>query len=90
MTLKSQTPDLTITRLRAEPIVALYEQGKIQHLGGFDMLEDQMCNFNTSSGSKSPSGGNASGKSPDRLDALVWAFTALMLDKTGAPTVRSL
>lgn len=76
--------------LRAEPIAALYEQGKIQHLGGFDLLEDQMCNFTTSSGSSGSTGGKAAGKSPDRLDALVWALTALMLDKTGAPTVRSL
>lgn len=76
--------------LRAEPIAAHYEQGKIQHLGGFDLLEDQMCNFTTSSGSSGSTGGNAAAKSPDRLDALVWALTALMLDKTGAPTVRSL
>lgn len=55
---------------RAEPIAALYEQGKVHHVGMFAELEDQMCDW-------SPSSGQAS---PDRMDALVWALTELMLD----------
>jgi predicted phage terminase large subunit-like protein len=57
---------------RAEPIAALYEQGKISHVGSFPELEDQMCQY-------TPDGYDGS---PDRLDALVWAFSELML--TGA------
>lgn len=56
-------------RTRAEPIAALYEQGKIHHVGSFPLLEDQMCNF-------TPDGYDGS---PDRVDALVWALTELML-----------
>lgn len=54
-------------RVRAEPIAALYEQGRIHHLGNFSELEDEMCNFVP----------DALMKSPDRMDALVWAFTEL-------------
>lgn len=53
---------------RAEPVAALYEQGRIHHVGTFPALEDQMCSWVPGD------------KSPDRLDALVWAATALMLD----------
>lgn len=53
--------------LRAEPIAALYEQGRAFHLGAFSQLEDQMTSFDGKSGKKSP----------DRLDALVWAITEL-------------
>lgn len=53
---------------RAEPISALYEQGRIHHVGAFDALEDQLCSF---------APGVAG--SPDRLDALVWALTELMM-----------
>lgn len=52
---------------RAEPVAALYEQGKVHHVGGFPELEDQWCTWEP---------GNAS---PDRLDACVWALTELML-----------
>jgi phage terminase large subunit-like protein len=56
--------------VRAEPVAALYEQGRILHVGTFPDLEDQMCTW-------SP---NLPGqKSPDRMDAVVWAFTELML-----------
>jgi len=55
--------------VRAEPIAALYEQGRIQHVGLFPELEEQMCSFVP---------GQYDG-SPDRLDALVWAFTELFL-----------
>jgi phage terminase large subunit-like protein len=53
--------------IRAEPISALYEQNKIHHVGTFGDLEDQMCEWTVGD------------KSPDRLDALVWALTELML-----------
>lgn len=55
--------------IRAEPIAALYEQGRVHHVGAFNKLEDQMCEFN-------PMEPTASG-SPDRMDALVWALTEL-------------
>lgn len=58
--------------VRAEPVSALYEQGKVHHVGQFPDLEDQMCNF-------TPSGYVGEG-SPDRADALVWALTELMID----------
>jgi len=55
--------------LRAEPISALYEQSRIRHVGMHAKLEDQMCDWNPA----------ASKRSPDRVDALVWALTDLML-----------
>jgi predicted phage terminase large subunit-like protein len=55
---------------RAEPISALYEQGRVHHLGVFPELEDQMCAF-------TPDVDRAAG-SPDRVDALVWALTELL------------
>lgn len=66
--------------LRAEPVAALYEQGRVAHAGRFSALEDQMCDFGPE--------GLSSGRSPDRLDALVWALTALMLEGQGEPRVR--
>ncbi|MET0439194.1 MAG: phage terminase large subunit [Devosia sp.] len=57
--------------VRAEPISALYEQGKVSHVGVFPDLEDQLCNFTAS--------GYVGEHSPDRADALVWALTELML-----------
>ncbi|WP_194273792.1 MULTISPECIES: terminase family protein [Rhizobium] len=66
--------------LRAEPVAALYEQGRVAHAGRFVALEDQMCDFGPD--------GLSSGRSPDRLDALVWALTALMLEGNGEPRVR--
>ena len=67
--------------LRAEPVAALYEQGRVVHAGSFPALEDQMCDFGPD--------GLSSGRSPDRLDALVWALTALMLEGGGEPRVRA-
>jgi phage terminase large subunit-like protein len=61
---------------RAEPVAALYEQGRVSHVGGFAALEDEMC------------AAIGEGASPDRLDALVWAVTELMLRKTGEPKIR--
>jgi len=57
--------------IRAEPVSALYEQGRIHHVGFFPELEDQLCEWVTGE------------KSPDRLDAAVWAITDLMLEKQG-------
>jgi predicted phage terminase large subunit-like protein len=59
--------------VRAEPIAALYEQGKIYHIGAFTALEDQMCAFTTDFDRK------IAGYSPDRVDALVWALSDLFV-----------
>lgn len=56
---------------RAEPVAALYEQGRVSHVGSHPDLEDQMCNMTAS--------GYVGEGSPDRADALVWALTELML-----------
>ncbi|TAH69294.1 MAG: ATP-binding protein [Rhodopseudomonas palustris] len=68
--------------LRAEPVAALYEQGRVYHAGCFPALEDEMCDFGIN--------GLSSGRSPDRLDALVWAVSTLALGRSGGPRVRSL
>jgi phage terminase large subunit-like protein len=68
--------------LRAEPVAALYEQGRVKHAARFSALEDEMCDFTA--------GGLSNGKSPDRLDALVWALTDLMLERRGRPKVRAI
>jgi phage terminase large subunit-like protein len=62
---------------RAEPVAALYEQGRVHHLGAFPQLEDQMCNL--SRGAHDPEIRRA-GYSPDRVDALVWALTDLLVE----------
>lgn len=59
---------------RAEPVAALYEQGKVHHVGVFATLEQQMC--------------EGTNKSPDRVDALVWALSALMLEGDTAVVMR--
>lgn len=61
--------------VRAEPVAALYEQGKVHHVGAFPELEEQMGMMTTN--------GFQGGTSPDRLDAAVWALTELMLDDAG-------
>jgi len=68
--------------LRAEPVAALYEQGRVKHAGCFPALEDEMCDFGLD--------GLSSGRSPDRLDALVWAVTALTHGAKGQPRARGL
>ena len=73
--------------VRAEPISALYEQGRIHHVGRFDQLEDQMCLFSVDN-FRTPSMG-----SPDRVDALVWGLSSIFEKITArrkvedAPTV---
>ena len=56
-------------RARAEPVVALYEQGRAKHLPGLHALEDELCTWSASTGDPSP----------NRLDALVWALSSLAL-----------
>lgn len=66
--------------VRAEPVSQLYEQGKIYHVGFFAELEDQMCEYTPDSVNKSSVDGvKAKQPSPDRMDAMVWGFTALMV-----------
>jgi phage terminase large subunit-like protein len=70
---------------RAEPVAALYEQGRVRHVCGMDTLEDQMCRMTQR--------GYEGGGSPDRVDALVWALHELMIEpaaKWRQPGVRSL
>ena len=57
---------------RAEPVASLYEQHRIHHVGSFPQLEDQLCTWVPGE------------KSPDRLDALVWLFTKLMVESMGS------
>ena len=66
--------EVTATRgkvVRAEPVSALYEQGKISHIQEFEELENQMCCMSSE--------GYLGEGSPDRVDALVWALTELMV-----------
>ena len=69
---------------RAEPVAALYEAGRVLHLGAFWQMEDQMCGLVAGGGYVGP------GRSPDRADALVWALTELMLGRRGDARVRSI
>lgn len=70
---------------RAEPVAALYEQGRVAHVRGLGPLEDQMCRMGRA--------GYEGRGSPDRVDALVWALTDLMIVPArgkGVPQMRSL
>jgi len=60
---------------RAEPVASLYEQHRIHHVGSFPQLEDQQCTWVPGE------------KSPDRVDALVWLFTKLLVESMGARVV---
>lgn len=74
-TLRTLRPNVPFTAVhaskgkaaRAEPMAALYQQGRVHHVGAFEELEDQLCQWEPLSGMRSP----------DRLDALVWALTEL-------------
>jgi phage terminase large subunit-like protein len=69
--------------LRAEPVAALYAQGRVKHVDPPPAeLEDQMCDFGID--------GLSGGGSPDRLDALVWAVTELTARSAGGPRIRQL
>jgi len=65
---------------RAEPVAALYERGLVRHAGKFEALEEEMCSYTGATGEKSP----------DRLDALVWAVGELMLRPSRHPGLRRL
>lgn len=81
-------PSLPITKVRAtrakwvraEPVAALYAEGRVAHAGRHALLEDEMCRMGQAS---------RGGASPDRVDALVWALTELMLGGDG-PAIRVL
>lgn len=68
--------------VRAEPVAMLYQQGRVRHAGRFPELEDEMCDFGPN--------GLSDGRSPDRVDALVWAVTELVGRQGGEPKVRGL
>jgi len=85
--LTEQLPHLPLTlvhatrakKSRALPIAALYEQGRVHHVGALAELEDQMCQY------------DGTGKSPDRMDALVWALSHLFpMTPRARPKVRKL
>jgi phage terminase large subunit-like protein len=67
--------------LRAEPIAALYEQGRVVHARRFAELEDEMCDFGPD--------GLSGGRSPDRVDALVWAVGELIGTGERRPRIRT-
>jgi phage terminase large subunit-like protein len=69
---------------RAEPVAALYEQGKVYHAVHMPALEDELCGLCAGGDYQGP------GRSPDRADALVWALTTLMLGKNAQPHLRTL
>lgn len=71
--------------VRAEPVAALYEQGRVKHTRGLQKLESEMRRMTAE-------GYAEKGRSPDRVDALVWAITELMLTKkvNASPHVRTL
>jgi phage terminase large subunit-like protein len=69
---------------RAEPVAALYEQGRVRHLGAFPKLEDQMCAFSADFDR------TAAGYSPDRVDALVWALSDLLVEPAPAEGIFEL
>ncbi|MEO3387852.1 terminase family protein [Mesorhizobium sp. CAU 1741] len=68
--------------LRAEPVAALYANGRVAHAKRFPALEDEMCDFGAD--------GLSGGRSPDRVDALVWAITELLLGRNNRPRIRNL
>lgn len=68
--------------LRAEPVSVLYAQGRVHHVGALPELEDELCDFGP--------GGLTSGRSPDRMDALVWALTELLMKPRIEPRLRIL
>jgi phage terminase large subunit-like protein len=86
-TLRVIDPNLPVSEVRAsrgkvaraEPVAALYEQGKVHHLGAFPQLEDQMCSL--ARGRHLRVDGTSARCSPDRVDALVWALTDLLVSQ---------
>ncbi|MCH8189335.1 MAG: ROK family protein [Proteobacteria bacterium] len=74
-------PDVIVLGGGMSNIAALYEQGKCHHVGTFADLEDQMCQFTNDFNAKT------AGYSPDRVDALVWALSELMLPRQSVPQI---
>jgi phage terminase large subunit-like protein len=77
--------------IRAEPVAGLYEQGRVHHVGCFPKLEDQMCAWDPSavasrSRRESVLSSQSRSVSPDRMDALVWGMTELLIE--AQPVVR--
>jgi len=66
--------------VRAEPVAALYEEGKVTHAGMFPELEDELCQFATD--------GYKGDRSPNRADAAIWAITELMLGEQSTYTLE--
>jgi phage terminase large subunit-like protein len=85
MTLRTVDPTIPFKKVfasrgkvtRAEPVAALYEQGRVHHVGGFPQMEDEMCTY------------DGTGQSPNRMDALVWAMTELLVG-AGEPHIYNL
>jgi len=67
-------------RARAEPVAALYEQGRVVHCAPMPALEEDMMALGSGEG----------GASPDRADALVWAISHLLLEHRAEPRLRPL
>ncbi len=88
--LKTVDPDVPVREvrasrgkwLRAEPVAALYAQGRVVHAARMPELEDEMCDFGPD--------GLSGGRSPDRMDALVWAVHELLLGRARRPRIRNL
>lgn len=89
-TLRTARPDVRVRevrahtgkRIRAEPVAALYEQGRVRHLGLFRELEEELMGLG---------GVDERRSSLDRADALVWAITDLMLTpRSAGPSIRRL
>ncbi len=72
-------------RMRAEPIAALYEQGRVVHCDAFPALEEEMMALGAET-----DGQGRGGHSPDRADALVWALSHLLLGQREGPRIRAL
>jgi phage terminase large subunit-like protein len=71
-------------RARAEPVAALYEQGRVGHVGDLAALEAELLGLGDAG-----AGGAGRANSPDRADALVWGVTDLLIDgDRGPPRVR--
>lgn len=66
--------------LRAEPVAMLYQQGRVRHASRMPALEDEMCDFGRD--------GLSGGRSPDRVDALVWAVSELVSGASSSPRIR--
>jgi phage terminase large subunit-like protein len=89
MTLRIVDPDVPFRAVhaahgkaaRAEPVAALYEQGRIHHVGALPALEDQMCAFSADFDRV------VARYSPDRVDALVWALTELFLEPAAGDAI---